>query len=37
MSLISSDIDLPLDTLIQFKILTVIIRCIIKKDDKYNP
>ena len=33
----SSDIDLPLGTLIQFKILTIIIRCIIKKDDKYNP
>ena len=32
-----SDIDLPLGTLIQFKILTVIIRCIIKKDDKYYP
>ena len=28
----SSDIDLPLGTLIQFKILTIIIRCIIKKD-----
>ena len=27
----SSDIDLPLGTLIQFKILTIIIRCIIKK------
>ena len=33
----SSDIDLPLDTLIQFKILTIIIKCIIKKDDKYYP
>ena len=33
----SSDIDLPLGILIQFKILTVIIRCIIKKDDKYYP
>ena len=33
----SSDIDLPLDTLIQFKILTIIIRGIIKKDDKYYP
>ena len=33
----SSDIDLPLGTLIQFKILTIIIRCIIKKDDKYYP
>ena len=27
----SSDIDLPLRTLIQFKMLTIIIRCIIKK------
>ena len=34
---ISSDIDLPLDTLIRFKILTIIIKCIIKKDDKYYP
>ena len=33
----SSDIDLPLGTLIQFKILTIIIRCIIKKDSKYYP
>ena len=33
----SSDIDLPLETLIQFKILTIIIRCIIKRDDKYYP
>ena len=33
----SSDIDLPLETLIQFKILTIISRCIIKKDDKYYP
>ena len=33
----SSDLDLPLDTLIQFHILTIIIRCIIKKDDKYYP
>ena len=33
----SSDIDLPLGTLIQFKILTIIIRCIIKKDCKYYP
>ena len=32
----SSDIDLPLDTLIQFKILTIIIRCIVKKNDKYD-
>ena len=33
----SSNIDLPLGTLIQFKILTIIIRCIIKKDGKYYP
>ena len=33
----SSDIDLPLGTLIQLKILTIIIRCIIKKDGKYYP
>ena len=33
----SSDIDLPRGTLIQLKILTVIIRYIIKKDDKYYP
>ena len=33
----SSDIDLPLGTLIQFEILIIIIRCIIKKDDKYYP
>ena len=29
--------DLPLDTLIPFKILTIIIKCIIKKDDEYYP
>ena len=33
----SSDIDLPLRTLIQFEILAIITRCIIKKDDKYYP
>ena len=33
----SSDIDLPLGTLIQFKMLTIIIRYIIKKDGKYYP
>ena len=33
----NSDIDFPLGTLIQFKILTIIIRCIIKKGDKYYP
>ena len=33
----SSDIDLPLGILIQFKILTIITKCIIKKDGKYYP
>ena len=33
----SSDIDLPLGKLIEFKILTIIIKCIIKKNDKYYP
>ena len=32
---INSDIDLPLGTFIQFKMLNIIIRCIIKKDGKY--
>ena len=34
---LSSDIDLPLGTLIKLKMLTIIIRCIIKKDGKYYP
>ena len=33
----SSDIDLPLRKLIEFKVLTIIIKCIIKKNDKYYP
>ena len=33
----SSDIDLPLGKLIEFKVLTIIIKCIIKKNDKYFP
>ena len=33
----SSDIDLPLGRLIKFKVLTIIIKCIIKKNDKYYP
>ena len=33
----SSDIDLPLGTLINFKMLIIIIRCIIKENDKYYP
>ena len=31
----SSDIDLPLGNLIEFKVLTIIITCIINKNDKY--
>ena len=33
----SSDIDSPLGKLIEFKVLTIIIKCIIKKIDKYYP
>ena len=33
----SSEIDLPLGTLIEFKIIAITIRCIIKKIDKYYP
>ena len=33
----SSDVDLPLGKLIKFKVLTIIIKCIIKKNDKYYP
>ena len=33
----SSDIDLPLGKLIESKVLTIIIKCIIKKNDKYYP
>ena len=33
----SSDIDLPLGKLIEFKVLTIIIKCINKKNDKYYP
>ena len=33
----SSDINLPLKTLTEFTMLTIIIKCIIKKDDKYYP
>ena len=34
---ISSDIDLLLGKLIEFKVLTIIIKCIIKTNDKYYP
>ena len=33
----SSEIDLPLRKLIEFNVLTIIIKCIIKKNDKYYP
>ena len=33
----SSDVDLPLDTLIKFRALTIVINCVIKKDNKYYP
>ena len=33
----SSNFDLPLDTLIEFRALTLTITCIIKKDGKYYP
>ena len=33
----TSDIDLPLGKLIEFKALAIIIKCIIKKNDKYYP
>ena len=33
----SSNIDVPLDTLIEFHMLTVFINCVIEKDNKYYP
>ena len=33
----SSDVDLPLDTLIEFHMLTIFINCVIEKDNKYYP
>ena len=33
----SSDIDMPLGKLTEFKVLTIIIKCIINKNDKYYP
>ena len=32
-----SDNDLPLDTVLKFRILTIVIRCIFEKDGKYYP
>ena len=31
----SSDVDLPLDTLVKFRALTIVINCVIKKGNKY--
>ena len=33
----NSDIDLPLDTLIEFRSLVINVSCIIEKDNKYYP
>ena len=33
----SSDVDLPLDTLIEFHMLAIFINCVIEKDNKYYP
>ena len=33
----SSDVDFSLDTLIEFRMLTIFINCVIEKDNKYYP
>ena len=33
----SSDVDLPLDTLIKLQMLTIVINCVIEKGNKYYP
>ena len=33
----NSDIDLPLDNLIEFRSLEINVRCVIEKDNKYYP
>ena len=33
----NSNVDLPLDTLIEFRMLTIVINCVIEKDGKYYP
>ena len=33
----NSDIDLPLDTLIEFRLLVINVSCVIEKDNKYYP
>ena len=34
---LSSDVDLPLDTLIEFHMLTIVINCVIEKGNKHYP
>ena len=34
---LSSNVDLPLDTLIEFHMLTIVINCVIEKGNKYYP
>ena len=33
----TSNVDLPLDTLIEFRTLVIILNCVIEKDDEYYP
>ena len=33
----NSDIDLPLDTLIEFRSLVINVNCVIEKDNEYYP
>ena len=33
----SSNVDLPIDTLIEFRALTIVINCVVEKDNKYYP
>ena len=33
----TTDVDLPLDTLIEFRALTIVINCVIEKGNKYYP
>ena len=33
----NSNVDLPLDTLIEFHTLLIVINCVIQKDNKYYP
>ena len=33
----SSNVDLPLNKLIEFRMLRIVIKCVIEKDNKYYP